>query len=184
MNPDATHSSVFSRVPLEIPNLFASYRIGDCPHAGIHRPPWEMTETQAVLVNAFDLLSNQRTRRFTSEIRNAEGTLREYIYFNGPLMLDSGGFNFQKQDDISIAPLDVLKLGIEFAVDVSVVLDHPFLPTSTREERQNRWNNTVMNTAEMFKKLKDSAPPDDFQLMPVLHGYDTGTLKRSLDSCY
>ena len=181
MDQDATRSSVFSRVPLETPNLFASYRIGDCPHAGLLHPPWEMTGTQAVLVNAFDLLANYRTRRFTSEIREAEDTLREYIHFDGPLMLDSGGFNFQKQDEISIASLDVLDIGIEFAVDVSVVLDHPFLPTSTPEERETRWENTVTNTEEMFEKVKDSDLPDYFQLMPVLHGYDPETLKKSLD---
>ena len=182
MNQDVTHSSIFSRVPLEIPNIFASYRIGDYPHAGLRHPPWEMTGTQAVLVNAFDLLANHRTRRFTSEIREAEDTLREYIHFDGPLMLDSGGFNFQKQDEISIASLDVLKIGIEFAVDVSVVLDHPFLPTSTPEEREDRWENTITNTEEMFEKLKDSDSPDYFRLMPVLHGYDPETLKQSLDS--
>lgn len=181
MNQDATQTSVFSRVPLETPNLFASYRIGDCPHAGLLHPPWEMTGTQAVLVNAFDLLANHRTRRFTSEIRNMEGTLREYIHFDGPLMLDSGGFNFQKQDKISIASLDVLKIGIEFAVDVSVVLDHPFLPTSEPKEKQDRWANTAANTEEMFGKLKDSDSPDYFRLMPVLHGYDPETLKNSLD---
>ena len=183
MNQDATYSSVFSRVPLETPNLFASYRIGDYPHAGLLHPPWEMTGTQAVLVNAFDLLANHRTRRFTSDIRNSEGMLREYIHFDGPLMLDSGGFNFQKKDKISIASLDVLNIGIEFAVDVSVVLDHPFLPTSKPEEQQTRWGNTVTNTEEMFKKTKclDRNLPDYFRLMPVLHGYDPETLKQSLD---
>ena len=181
MNQDATRASVFSRVHLDTPNLFASYRIGDCPHAGLLHPPWEMTGTEAVLVNAFDLLANYRTRRFTPEIRATENTLREYIHFDGPLMLDSGGFNFQKQDEISIAPLDVLKVGIEFAVDVSVILDHPFLPTSTPEEREDRWENTITNTKEMFEKLEDSDLPDYFQLMPVLHGYDQETLKKSLD---
>lgn len=181
MNQDATRTSVFSRYPLDTPNLFASYRIGDYPHAGLLHPPWEMTGTQAVLVNAFDLLANYRTRRFTSEIREVENTLRKYIHFDGPLMLDSGGFNFQKQDEISIASLDVLEIGIEFAVDVSVVLDHPFLPTSPPEERKDRWENTVTNTKEMFEKLKDSDLPDYFQLMPVLHGHDPETLKQSLD---
>ena len=183
MNQDATSSSVFSRVPLEIPNLFASYRIGDYPHAGLRHPPWKMTGTQAVLVNAFDLLANQRTRKFTPEIRSKEGTLREYIHFDGPLMLDSGGFNFQKKDKISIASLDVLNIGIEFAVDVSVVLDHPFLPTSEPEEKQDRWANTVTNTKVMFEKFKglDNDLPDHFQLMPVLHGHDPKTLKSSLD---
>ena len=181
MNQDVTRTSVFSRDPLKTPNLFASYRIGDCPHAGLLHPPWEMTGTQAVLVNAFDLLENYRTRRFTPEIRNMEGTLREYIHFEGPLMLDSGGFNFQKETEINIDSLDVLNIGIEFAVDIGVVLDHPFLPTSTSKERKDRWENTATNTEKMFEKLQDSAPPDYFQLMPVLHGHDKDALKQSLD---
>ena len=174
--------SIFSK-PLELPNLFASYRIGDYPRAGLLCYPWKMTNTQAVLLNAFDLLANKRTRVFTSEIREMEGKLHEYIGFDGPLMLDSGAFNFQKQAEISIDPLDVLSIGIEFGVDMSVVLDHPFLPNSEHTEIDARWTNTVENTRSMFEELKrlDGSLPDNFQLMPVLHGHDTETLKRALD---
>ena len=182
MNQNVTQSSIFSK-PLELPNLFASYRIGDYPRAGLSRHPWKMTNTQAVLLNAFDLLANKRTRVFTSEIREMEGKLHEYIGFDGPLMLDSGAFNFQKQAEISIDPLDVLSIGIEFGVDMSVVLDHPFLPNSEHTEIDARWTNTVENTRSMFEELKrlDGSLPDNFQLMPVLHGHDTETLKRALD---
>ena len=100
-------SSIFSK-PLETPNLFASYRINDCPRAGLRCHPWKMTGTQAILLNAFDLLANRRTHKFTSEIRNAEGKLHEYVKFDGPLMLDSGAFNFLQQAEISITPRDVL----------------------------------------------------------------------------
>ena len=142
-----------------------------------------MTNTQAVLLNAFDLLANKRTRMFTSEIRETEGKLHEYIEFDGPLMLDSGAFNFQKQAEISIDPLDVLSVGIELGADISVVLDHPFLPNSECTEIDARWTNTVKNTRSMFKKLEcwDGNLPDNFQLMPVLHGHDTETLKRAFD---
>jgi len=174
--------SIFSK-PLELPNLFASYRIGDYPRAGLSRHPWKMTNTQAVLLNAFDLLANKRTRMFASEIREKEGKLHKYIEFDGPLMLDSGAFNFQKQAEISIDPLDVLSIGIELGVDMSVVLDHPFLPNSEGTEIAARWTNTVDNTRSMFEELKrlDGSLPDNFQLMPVLHGHDTETLKRALD---
>ena len=182
MSQNVTQPSIFLK-PLELPNLFASYRIGDYPRAGLLCHPWEMTNTQAILLNAFDLLANKRTQMFTSKIREAEGKLHEYVDFNGPLMLDSGAFNFQKCDEISINPLDVLSIGIELGADISVVLDHPFLPNSERTEIDARWTNTVKNTRSMFEELKSRSEilPDNFQLMPVLHGHDKETLKRALD---
>ncbi len=182
MSQNVTQSAIFSK-PLELPNLFASYRIGDYPRAGLSCYPWAMTNTQAVLLNAFDLLANKRTQMFTSEIREMEGKLHEYVEFNGPLMLDSGAFNFQKQAEISINPLDVLSIGIELGADISVVLDHPFLPNSEPTEIDARWTNTVKNTRSMFEKLNcwGENLPDNFQLMPVLHGHDKETLKRALD---
>ena len=183
MNQGIAHSSIFSKFNLEIPNLFASYRISDFPRAGLLCHPWKMTGTQAVLVNAFDLLANKRTQMAVSKIREKQGKLHEFIEFDGPLMLDSGAFNFQKQAKISIDPLDVLSIGIEFGVDISVVLDHPFLPTSGPREKGERWKNTLENTRRMFKKLDflNGDVPDDFQLMPVIHGHNTRTLKHRLD---
>ena len=74
------------------------------------------------------------------------------------------------------------QLDWKLGADVSVVLDHPFLPTSDHEERKLRWSNTVKNTRSMFKELqhRNGDLPDNFQLMPVLHGYDRDTLERSL----
>ncbi len=180
MAPAVTDSPIFSRAPLETPNLFASYRIGDCPLAGLRLPPWDMTGTQAILVNAYDLLANHRTRQVASEIPKGWGNLHEHIQFAGPLILDSGGFNFQKHADISIKPLDVLNLGIDFGVDVSVVLDHPFLPKSVDKEVSIRWKNTLANTRIMFDEFtsRNGKLPNGFQLMPVLHGHDNKTLER------
>ena len=177
-----TPPSSFSK-SLETPNLFASYRIGDYPQAGLHYHPWEMTGTQAILLNAFDLLANRRTQKFSSALREEKIKLHEYVEFNGPLMLDSGAFNFQQHAEISIKPLEVLSIGVELGADVSVVLDHPFLPTTDDDERELRWSNTVENTRSMFEELKgrNGDVLDNFQLMPVLHGHDPETLKRSLD---
>lgn len=180
MDLDVTDSQVFSRAPLETPNLFASYRIGDYPRAGLRRSPWEMTGTQAILVNAYDFLANHRTRQVASEIGKRQSKLHEHIKFNGPLMLDSGGFNFQKHADISIDALDVLNLGIACEVDVSVVLDHPFLPKSVDKEISSRWKNTRANTRIMFDEFtsRNGNLPEGFQLMPVLHGHDDKALER------
>ena len=183
MNQNVIQSSIFSK-PLETPNLFASYRINDCPRAGLRRHPWKMTGTQAILLNAFDLLANRRTHKFTSEIRSAEGKLHEYVEFDGPLMLDSGAFNFLQQAEISITPIDVLAIGIELGADVSVVLDHPFMPKSDPDEISARWSNTVSNTRKMFEALEEfdiSLLPSGFKLIPVLHGHDTETLSSALD---
>ena len=183
MNQDVANHPIFSKVPFETPNLFASYRIGDFPRARLLFHPWKITNTQAVLVNAFDLLANQRTRMFTPKVREKPGKLREYIEFEGPLMLDSGAFNFQKQKKISIDPVDVLSIGIEFTVDISVVLDHPFLPASKSREKSKRWKNTVENTRRMFAELnsRNGDIPDNFHLMPVIHDHNPRNLKRRLN---
>ncbi len=184
MDQDIAIPSILQNFSFETPNLFASYRIGDFPRAGLAFHPWKITGTQALLVNAFDILANQRTRLFTPEIRERPGKLHEYIEFNGPLMLDSGAFNFQKQNKISIDAVDVLKVGIEFKVNISVVLDHPFLPESDGRERSKRWQNTLKNTRKMFEGLDslNGDIPNGFQLMPVIHGHNPSTLKRRLDN--
>ena len=168
---------------LEAPTLFASYRIRDYPRAGLRCHPWEMTDTQALLLNAFDLLANRRTKMFTAEVRERKSKLHEYVEFDGPLMLDSGAFNFLQHQEISITPADVLHIGLELGADLSVVLDHPFPPNATPQEISARWANTRGNTQAMVEALAqyDGDKPDDFRLMPVLHGHDAETLKRALD---
>lgn len=181
-----THSMPKSFLPprqLQTPGLFASYRFDDFPRAGLRCLPWKMTNTQAVLVNAYDLLGNRRTRRVAAKIRNTGEQLHQHLDFDGPVMLDSGAFNFLKHDEISIDPRDVLQIGIDLKADISVVLDHPLHPKTDQKEQHKRWSNTVANTRSMFEKLKnwDGILPRDFRLMPVLHGYETNTLRSSLD---
>lgn len=172
----------FGSKKIVTPALFASYRIGDYPRAGLRSHPWAITDTQAVLLNAYDLLANKRTKHLSEEVRKCKGKLHEYIEFDGPLMLDSGAFNFLTHQDICIAPDDVLRIGLNSRVDVSVVLDHPFPPKATRQEIRARWKNTYRNTQAMVEALaKYNRRPTKFRLMPVLHGHDTERLKRALD---
>ena len=183
MGQDVAQPSIFSKC-LELPNLFASYRIGDHPQAGLHcHPSWTMTGTQGILLNAFDLLANRRTHKFASELRAGKSKLHDFVEFDRPLMLDSGAFNFQQHAEISINSIDVLSVGIEHGADISVVLDHPFLPATGEEERELRWSNTKKNTLRMFEELesRNGEVPDNFRLMPVLHGHDRATLERALN---
>ena len=63
------HIQKIGVLDIETPALFASYRIGDFPRAGLDFYPWKITGTRAVLANAYDLLANQRTRMYTPEIK-------------------------------------------------------------------------------------------------------------------
>lgn len=177
------HTQKISVLDIKTPALFASYRIGDFPRAGLHYHPWNITRTQAVLVNAFDLLANKQTRTVSAKIQKKQCKLHEFVDFNGPLMLDSGAFNFQKQNDINIDPLEVLATGIKFGADISVVLDHPFLPTSSSWEKGKRWKNTLENTQKMFDELnsENGNIPDNFHLMPVIHGHNPRGLKQRIN---
>lgn len=168
---------------LETPNIFASYRVRDYPRAGLRFHPWEMTNTQALLLNAFDLLANRRTKMFTEEMRQREVGLHEYVEFDGPILLDSGAFNFMQHQEIDIKPKAVLEIGLELGADVSVVLDHPFPPGSDIKEIEARWANTLHNTRAMVHTLAqlDGNRPEDFQLMPVLHGHDAERLEDVLE---
>jgi tRNA-guanine family transglycosylase len=164
------------------PALLASYRINDYPRAGLRFHPWQITGTRALLLNAFDLLANRRTRMFTKDIHQCEGKLHQYVEFEGPIMLDSGAFNFLQHQEISITPEAVLKIGLELGSNVSVVLDHPFPPSATPDEVKLRWANTRSNTRAMVEALKqyDGQKLAGFRLMPVLHGHDAKTLEHAL----
>ena len=180
---DVENSQIFSDYYFETPTLFASYRIGDFPQARLRFHPWNITGTQGVLLNAFDLLANKQTKIAALEIKEKKCQLHEFIEFNGPLILDSGAFNFQKHTEISIDPNDVLSIGLELGADISVVLDHPFLPKSAARTKGKRWKNTVENTRQMFDDLnsRNGDIPDGFHLMPVIHGHSSQTLKRHID---
>src|SRR5437868_3665227 len=103
---------------LHTPGVFASYRIADFPRAGLRFHPWKITETKAVLLNAYDLLANPRTYKYTDEIRRRGRRLNRYIEFTGPIMLDSGAYNFLQHKEISITPDAVLDIALELRADL------------------------------------------------------------------
>ena len=166
---------------LATPAVLAGYRIKDFPRAGLRFHPWKITETSAILLNAYDLIANPRTCKYTAEIREQECSLGEYVEFSGPVMLDSGAFNFLQHQEISITPVDVLDIALETRADALVVLDHPFPPHASTDEKAIRLKHTRNNTRAIFNRLaKAENVPTDFELMPVLHGHDKKTLAKSL----
>jgi queuine/archaeosine tRNA-ribosyltransferase len=166
---------------LSTPAVFASYRIADFPRAGLRFHPWQITETTAVLANAYDLIANPRTCKYTAEIQKQGCSLGKYIEFSGPVMLDSGAFNFLQHQEISITPGAVLDIALQTRADVCVVLDHPFPPHASADEIATRLKRTRENTRNMVKRLEKSQNvPRGFRLMPVLHGHDEPTLTKAL----
>ena len=171
----------FGNKQIETPAVFASYRIADFPRAGLRFHPWGMTNTSAVLLNAYDLIANPRTCKRTIEIRERGCSLGDYVEFSGPLMLDSGAFNFLKHQEIGITPDAVLDIALELRADVCVALDHPFPPHASAEEKAARLARTRQNTHAMMRRLERSSNvPPGFQIMPVLHGHDERTLIKAL----
>jgi queuine/archaeosine tRNA-ribosyltransferase len=172
---------LIGRKKLDTPAVFASYRIADFPRAGLRFHPWRVAKTTAVLLNAYDLIANPRTCKYTAEIRERRCSLAEYIEFPGPVMLDSGAFNFLQHKEISISPGMVLDVALETRADVCVVLDHPFPPHVSRDEIAARLKRTRENTLAMVKRLEKAKNiPHGFRLMPVLHGHNEKTLTKAL----
>src|SRR5690606_33087157 len=127
---------------IETPAVVASYRINDFPRAGLLSHPWSITETQSLLVNAYDLLANPRTKKYTEQIRQRDRKLHDYVEFDGPIILDSRAYNFLKDEKVTIEATEVLNISIELESDMAVVLDHPFPPQlANTEEMQVRWRN-------------------------------------------
>jgi len=162
---------------LRTPNLFASYRLGDVTSAGVKFFPWEMTHTQAVLVNAYDLIENPKCSGYRNRLLKEKKTIREHITFDGPLMIDSGAYYFLRSGHVHISPSRVLKVEQESGADLGVVLDHPFPPKAT--DKQARINRTLSNTKKMFVAL-NTVDDSSFDLLPVVHGHDANTIKKTI----
>lgn len=166
MNEQMRRRFRFGKFELQKPTLFASYRLGDFPSAGLLNFPWEMTGTEALLINAYDFLRP----KFKAAINNGWNPAgRDYLSFpDKPILIDSGAYYFRKSTAISITPEDVLQLQIKSKADMGVVLDHPFTPEAT--DKAERINTTLANTKRMFKALRKSSAT--MQLMPVVHGHE------------
>lgn len=156
---------VFGKHQLVTPTLFASYRMGDYPTAGLKLFPWDFTETEAILINAYDF----KRPKYEAIINNGWSPSRNLEFNNKPILIDSGAYYFRKTDKITVAPEDILDLELKSRADIGVVLDHPFPPDA--EDKAKRINNTVNNTAIMLRSLQDKQ--SNMQLMPVVHGHTT-----------
>jgi len=163
----------FGKHTLRAPVLFASYRLGDCPGAGLRFLPWDMTETEALLINAYDF-----TRpKFRSILNDGWHPATHLHFTNKPILIDSGAYYFLKNTRMEgITPETILEIELRSQADVGVVLDHPFPPDAT--DKAKRIDTTIRNTEAMLKLLgKQKAA---MELMPVVHGHTPQAIRGCL----
>lgn len=162
----------FGKHKLRVPALFASYRLGDCPGAGLRFLPWDITETEALLINAYDL----KRPKFQSLLNDGWNPATHLRFPNKPILIDSGAYYFRRHENIVATPNDILQIELQSRADVGVVLDHPFPPDVM--DKAKRIETTIKNTEAMLKALKHRRTT--MELMPVVHGHTPQAVRGCL----
>jgi len=162
----------FGPYNLRPPVLFAGYRMGDMPTSGLRTFPWDITETEALLINAYDFTKP----KYDAVIRNGWQPTRDLSFSGRPILIDSGAYYFLKNKHLMVSPSEILNIEIRSKAHVGVILDHPFTPEARGKSR--RIERTLKNTAAMFKASE--AREDALELMPVLHGHSREALEECL----
>lgn len=162
---------------LKTPSLFASYRLGDVTSAGVKFFPWKITGTEAVLVNAYDLLENPKCNAYRKRLEQEKKSIREHIEFDGPLMIDSGAYYFLRQGNIKVDPIQILETESKSTADIGVILDHPFPPGA--KDISRRIQKTLINTEKMYEAYGNLRSPN-FELLPVIHGHSKRTIVSTI----
>lgn len=132
--------------------------------------PWDFFHVDGIILNAHDILTN---KSFYSKLLK-EGSLKKLTCNNGgtKVILDSGGFLFQKKRDITLNLDDVIELIKMAKPKFSFVLDHPLDPAVVMEN-YSRIDSTIKNTEYMLERIQD------IDLVPIIHGYS----KNQINYC-
>lgn len=169
----AIRQIAFGPFSLRPPVLFAGYRMGDMPTCGLRAFPWDITETEALLINAYDF-----TRpKYQTIINNGWNPTRDLHLSGRPILVDSGAYYFWKENKLAVDPTDILKIEVRSKAHVGVVLDHPFPPQA--RDKARRIDTTIRNTEVMFRAA--SRETYSLELMPVIHGHSRSTLRDCLE---
>jgi tRNA-guanine family transglycosylase len=124
--------------------------------------PWKHFSLDGVMVNAYEILGKTKAN---NEVRRKG--IHGYLEFQGPIMMDSGGFQFMKKEELDMDPKKVLKLYEESKPNFGVILDHPLGPNLSHEEKMDRWFNTLTNTRIMVANHNAGCT----ELVPAVHGH-------------
>lgn len=141
---------------IETPLLMFGYRLGDRPRA------WENEDIQldALMLNAYEFTKKKKR----SESIFDQG-IHEFLNFDKFILMDSGGFYFQKSGNIDVEPLQILDYIEKSKPDMGVTLDFP-LEYGNEKENKKRIEITIKNTSKMIEHSK-------IPLMTVIHGFNS-----------
>jgi 7-cyano-7-deazaguanine tRNA-ribosyltransferase len=134
--------------------------------------PWTQFSVDGLVVNAFDIIKKSRVE---SAIR--EQTIKAFLNFRGPVMIDSGGYLFMKSKELHVNLAGLVDLYEQAKPDFCVVMDHPLDVSSTRTEIRKRQVTTLRNTERMLRLRSTDNPT----LIPVIHGFDLESVDWYLD---
>ncbi len=148
---------------IQYPMLWFSQEVGQDASA-----PWKFFKVDGVLMNAYDFMQHPSAFRKVKEQK-----IHDYLGFQGPVMMDSGGFMFMKKNIMDVSAEEIISFYEETNPNYGVVLDHPLFPTNTDSENQKRKLKTLQNTKIMIKKRTTKNPI----LIPVVHGYTDPEIK-------
>ena len=148
--------------------------MGDVPTAGLRSFPWDLTATEALLINAYDFTKP----KYKAVIENGWNLTRDLQFPNRPVLIDSGAYYFLKERNVRVDPGEVLSIERRSQAHVGVVLDHPFPPEA--RDKSRRIARTLNNTKIMLRA--NSEAHSSFELMPVVHGHDRRTLVDCIKS--
>src|ERR1700694_3513303 len=113
-----------------------------------------------VILSAHQVFERQWFRQIASDIG-----VHKALGFDGPVFLDSGGFQLQRRPELNSSPRRLLDLQAAIRPDVTATLDYPLDPCATTSTNRGRWIKTL-RSAEVMRRHSDG-----MVLAPVLHTY-------------
>ena len=124
--------------------------------------PWNYFKVDGVLMNAYNFM--QHPMAFENAKKQK---IHKYLGYDGPVMMDSGGFLFMKKNDLTVSAEQIISFYEKSKPNFGVVLDHPITPLLSKKVAMERKNKTLRNTKIMLQKHETKNP----KLIPVVHGY-------------
>ncbi len=155
---------VIGDLNIRTPIFWLGHQLKSKPH------PWQHFDVFGVLVNACNILSNLNASEKIEKIG-----IRKFLGFNGPIMMDSGGFLFQRKQTVDVNPLRIMNLYEKSKVDIGVILDHPLALNLDTKENRKRLYLTMENTKMMYENNGGTT------LLPVVHGYTIEDIYRTIE---
>ena len=128
---------------------------------------WEERRVRmpGVLVNACEVMKLPNLDQSVYE-----PGMHSYLNFTGPVMMDSGGYLFQKHKRLGISASSIAEIYKEARIDIGVALDHPLDPSLPTHKNKIRWHRTLRNIELM------AISASSYEFMPVVHGYTLNAL--------